>query len=759
MSVSAGTAFIELKPDWAGFSKELSSGLSRAGSGLTGFGKQMSVAVTAPILAAAGAAGFFGITTAASLEQAEVAFATLTGSAETGRKVMADLKALGAITPFETADLTTTAQRLLNAGVATEDLTRAITFLGDAAGTQGAQGLDRLGFAYAQILGSGRAMTEDINQIADVGVPIWGELAAQLGVTQAQVRTMASEGKISADVITAAFEQPLGPMQNLVGGMAAQSQTLTGLWSTFKDTVGQGLADSITASLPDIKSALTDITAAIGPALTAAGPAFAGIAQAIVPLVGALADVLVWFSELSPEMQKWIVYAVAGAAAVGPVALGLGRVATAASKTGGMLAKVSGGFNKVVGAIFPVWKQLTLFGKFAVVLGKFTSILGTVGRTLFGFAKGVVTVMQIIGAAFAANPIGLLVVAIGIAVVLVIKYWDQIKGAFAAAWNVIKPVLEGLWQAVKGAFDAVVAAIRAAIAWIGGLFTSIWAAVKPVWDTFWSILTLPIRIWWTVVSAIIQVAWAFLQAAFAAIVGFVAPIWQGLWDAVSGALTAAWGFIAGALSAAWAFIVAVFEGIRSSVLSVWNGLWGAVRAAWDAVYGFLSGGITRAKDVVVNAFTTMRDKVKGVWDSIRGIVQGAVDAVQGIASGIWNGLKGVINTGIGLLNAAIRGFNNVISAVNRVPGVNVPTIPSIPRLADGGIVSRPTIAMVGEAGPEAVIPLSRLAQHVPDQRPPGPAATYLQVYIGDTEITSMIERVNRRDEQRLAAALARGRRL
>jgi tape measure domain-containing protein len=756
MAVAAGTAFIDIRPDWAGFSKELSSGLSRAGSGLTGFGKQMSVGVTAPILAAAGAGAFFGISTAASLEQAEVAFSTLTGSAETGKKVLQDLKDLGRITPFETADLTTTAQRLLNAGVATGDLTKAITFLGDAAGTQGAQGLDRLGFAYSQILGSGRALTEDINQIADVGVPIWGELAAQLGVTQAEVRDMASEGKISADVITAAFEQPLGPMKNLVGGMAAQSQTLTGLWSTLKDTVGQGLADSITASLPDIKAALSDITAAIGPALAAAGPAFAGIAQAAVPLVGALADVLVWFSELSPQMQQWIVYAVAGAAAVGPVALGLGRVATAASSTAGVLGKVSGGFNKVVGAIFPVWKQLTPLGRVLVSFGSVGKVFATLGRTLFGFAKGVVTVMRIIGAAFAANPIGLLVLAIGIGVVLVIKYWDQIKGAFAAAWAFVQPILQSLWQAVKGAFDAVVSAISTAIAWIGGLFTSIWATVKPVWDTFWSLLTLPIRIWWTFVSAYVQLAWALIQAVFTAVAGFVVPIWQGMWDAVSGALSAAWGFISGALSAAWGFIVGVFNGIKDSVVAVWTALWGAVRGAWDAVYGFLSSGVSRARDVVVAAFENMRDRVRAVWDGIKGIVRGAVDAVQGIASGIWSGLRGVINTGIGLLNSAISGFNRVISAVNRVPGVSVPTIPSIPRLADGGIVSAPTIAMVGEAGPEAVIPLSQLGRFVPEKQKQD---TWLQVYIGDQEITAMIEQVTRRDATALAGALARGRRL
>ena len=38
--------------------------------------------------------------------------------------------------------------------------------------------------------------------------------------------------------------------------------------------------------------------------------------------------------------------------------------------------------------------------------------------------------------------------------------------------------------------------------------------------------------------------------------------------------------------------------------------------------------------------------------------------------------------------------------------VNPPDLAHIPKLADGGIVTRPTLAMIGEAGPEAVIPLT-----------------------------------------------------
>ena len=100
--------------------------------------------------------------------------------------------------------------------------------------------------------------------------------------------------------------------------------------------------------------------------------------------------------------------------------------------------------------------------------------------------------------------------------------------------------------------------------------------------------------------------------------------------------------------------------------------------------------------------------------------------VVNIFNGIWSSIKGVINSIIGgiesMANAVIRGINSMIRALNNlsfdvpdwVPeiggkkfGFNISTIGtiSIPRLATGGVVDQATVAMIGEAGQEAVVPL------------------------------------------------------
>lgn len=96
-----------------------------------------------------------------------------------------------------------------------------------------------------------------------------------------------------------------------------------------------------------------------------------------------------------------------------------------------------------------------------------------------------------------------------------------------------------------------------------------------------------------------------------------------------------------------------------------------------------------------------------LWDGMKAGFAGVVTAVSGyinglvaIYKGLFNGIATVWNNTVGKLSFKIPGWVPVIGG----KGFDVP---NIPMLADGGIVSSPTLAMIGERGPEAVVPLNR----------------------------------------------------
>jgi hypothetical protein len=82
------------------------------------------------------------------------------------------------------------------------------------------------------------------------------------------------------------------------------------------------------------------------------------------------------------------------------------------------------------------------------------------------------------------------------------------------------------------------------------------------------------------------------------------------------------------------------------------------------------------------------------------VVKTEVDALYAVFKFLFNGIAMMWNNTIGKLHFSIPSWVPLIGG----KGFDVP---DIPMLADGGIVTGPTLAMIGERGPEAVIPLSK----------------------------------------------------
>lgn len=135
---------------------------------------------------------------------------------------------------------------------------------------------------------------------------------------------------------------------------------------------------------------------------------------------------------------------------------------------------------------------------------------------------------------------------------------------------------------------------------------------------------------------------------------------------------------------------------------------------WDEIKAFAIETWTMLGEFFGNFIDKMYVKIKEAGAAIRAAFSAVTESVAGFFTGMWTGIKEGITSGINWviekLNGFIRKANKAISSLNEVPGVNFPSISEIPKLAKGGIVSKPTIAMIGEAGPEAVVPLSKMNQ-------------------------------------------------
>ena len=343
----------------------------------------------------------------------------------------------------------------------------------------------------------------------------------------------------------------------------------------------------------------------------------------------------------------------------------------------------------------------------------------TLGETLTALFTGQVTLAQLAQAGWAtvtgavtkafgalnavlmANPIVLIVTAIAAVIAILVVLYTKCEGfrnfvnsvasaivgfvknaasAIAGFFKNLWATIQGIWSAVSGWFkskviDPLVNFFAPIVQWISGFFQGCWIIIQAVWAA--------VSGWFK--TNVIDPVVNFFTPIPGIIGGFFSGLWtsiQSIWATVSG-----W-FNLNVIQP----LVNFFAPIVESIAGFFANLWASICSIWQAAGTWFSENVTTP---INNAFQAIGDFVKGIFNGLIGLVEGMINRI------------------IGAVNGFIGGFNDVVGWGASFIGVDwegLATIPevSLPRLAKGGIVDSPTILEAGEAGTEAIVPLSEL---------------------------------------------------
>jgi len=218
----------------SGVLKGFSSKIDGIASSIVSAAKGAALALGAGAVAAT----TFAVKSAASFEQTRIGLENMLGSADQARKLLKDISKFAADTPFEFPELAESAKQLVAFGFSAEDAFKTMKQLGNVSAAVGAP-INDLAYLMGTLRTQGRAFAIDIRQFAQRGIPIYEQLAKVLKVNQATISEMITEGKIGFPEVQKAFEDLAGEGGKWGKTMERQSKSLNGLWSTFKDTIGQ----------------------------------------------------------------------------------------------------------------------------------------------------------------------------------------------------------------------------------------------------------------------------------------------------------------------------------------------------------------------------------------------------------------------------------------------------------------------------------------------------------------------------------------
>lgn len=200
-------------------------------------------------------AGKFVIFKTAELERQTKSLEVLTGSLGNARNIISELQQFGAVTPFTSTELIETAKRLKAFGFETEQVVDVTKRLADVAGATGAD-LGGIATAFGQIQAKGRLQGEELLQLQERGVGLQDELQKMYGLTADEFRKALEGGRISADAVNLALQNITKTGGKYANGAIAQSETLSGKFSTLVDqiervarTIGEVLTPALKGAL------------------------------------------------------------------------------------------------------------------------------------------------------------------------------------------------------------------------------------------------------------------------------------------------------------------------------------------------------------------------------------------------------------------------------------------------------------------------------------------------------------------------------
>jgi hypothetical protein len=296
------------------------------------------------------------------------------------------------------------------------------------------------------------------------------------------------------------------------------------------------------------------------------------------------------------------------------------------------------------------------------------------------------------------------------------KYGPKLREAFEKVRERLEPLVRMLAEKLVGAFRKVVDFARenkevvavfigvlagaAAIAGIVALGSAIAGLFNPV-----SLIIIGIA----ALAAGIVYAYNHFEG-FRNVVQSVIDYFKTAWPDIQNVIQNVFDVIRGLFDLYVGYIKWVWNTFGDDLLKIVQGIFNVLKGVFDFFLGLFSGNWGRMLDGLVTA-------VRGIGGILSGAFGAAFELVKtvvvGAVEGIWWAIKGILNLIISgwesMINAFVRGVNLMVRGLNILPGPDLPELGRVdlPRLAKGGIVTSPTIAMIGEAGPEAIVPLSR----------------------------------------------------
>lgn len=487
----------------------------------------------------------------------------------------------------------------------------------------------------------------------------FSDIVQAIHVVQTEMGITGTTAKEAATTIQGSTASMKSAWANLLTGIADPEQNFQSLMDEFVDSV-------ITAGnniIPRIKEIVPTLIDGLSELVTQLAPYVSGVIMELEPtieeglqaLFGGLSSVA---SELQPIVAD--VFSFFGDAIISGLTSAIensdfsflldifDNVKTAVEEVVPVIEEIAPALV-TVGAAVKGWqigtkiqKMVTAFDEAKVAVSLFSmglsdaeiaqgALNGTLkaSEVLAGLLTGKISLMTLAQAAaakaqaafnavLAANPITLVVVAIGALVgILAVLYAKNEDFR-----NSVNGVIENIWAKIQEFVTWVQPYVEAAMQVIGQVVTQVITDLTPVIQSIGAAFSAA----WSLVQTVWAWASAFFQAIFQAIVVIFAPFAP----IISGFFQGAWIIIQSIWNVAVSFFQTVFDLITGVFSTIDAVLSGDFQSAWESIQGIFDGAFGFFSTVGQNVVEGIKGGIAAVWGGLVSFVQGLWDGIKSI---------------------------------------------------------------------------------------------------------------------------------
>ena len=749
---SAIKALEEISKKAGTTSNNMLKAYDKIGGGVTAVGKKLTNFVTKPALAAGTALA--GITLGkgwSRMVQIDTAKAKLTGLGHSAKEVSRIMdNAIESVkgTAFGMDEAATTAASAVAAGIPVgKDLTRYLTLVGDAAAIAGTS-MGEMGSIFNKVAANGKISAEEMNQLADRGIPVFQLLAETTGMSMAEVRDAVSSGQIGIEELQDAIEKGMGGAAKTIG-----STTITGAISNIGASISRiganflGSSDDAKSFAGQLLPILNDVQKWLGTVEEKAkvmgekfGQSFKNAVEVIKSIPAPVFAIGGAIAMLAGPLLQLTGKFITTQAAIGQFLIGENRMSIMAGIANGELTlqqaaliKVSDGLKSASGSV-KKFISSTAISASTTVRDTAAKVVNAVATSKVGNAAKGAAVKVI---AFAnAHKVAMLA-AFGLAAPIILLAGYMLKtGASAEETasmitafsnklavmiiefaNNLPAMIDAILPAITNVIESLVSTlpvlipvlIQAGIKLFMALVDSLNQIIPPL------VAALP-QIVQAVVNALPILIPALIQAGvtlFMALVEAIPLIVQALIDALP------------------EIVRAVKEGLAEGLSAVWEYIKRKAAEKWQQIKEKITDPIEKARQKVNDKidkiksyfnFENIVEKVKRKFDSIKEKMFQPIEKAREKINSALKKIKGYFPLKVGKIFSGLKIPKITVDGGKAPFGIGGKG--SLPKFhvnwnAKGAIFDQPTIFAtpqglqgVGEAGKEAVTPIDTLQKYV-----------------------------------------------